>query len=462
LAFRDFIGKPFAKIDPTACHLSAHPIEQDGKTAFTVSHASEDKPATEKTLTVEQVAARHLIKLRDSAADFLGKQISGAVVTVPTDFTAEQRTALEAIGKDAGLPILQLSHEPVSAVQAYAALDLASGKEARDRTIVVADIGATRSDVSIISSRGGLYTLLATAHDDSLGGRLLDDVLVEHFRKEFLKKHKIDIAGNTRALAKMRQQCEITKKTLSASSSATVSVESLAEGIDFHSSINRIRYETLGRPVFGQVADLVISAIHKAGLETFDIGEVVLAGGTANTPKLANNLAELFPESCNVRSPATSAVSLNPAELACLGAAVQASLIADYEHEDVQENTHPVITTVPHLAAAVGIQTSEGFVTVLEQYTPLPSRRTVTVPFASKIEVYEGKAGIKEVEIAESSDEDSDDDDEDERAPRTEKSRTMEAAAKLAEMDITEQGKSVQVMIQVDAESKVTIQCRVV
>ncbi|ORY84423.1 heat shock protein 70 family, partial [Protomyces lactucae-debilis] len=401
LAFRDFIGKPFAKVDPTPCHLSAHPIEKDGFAAFSVSHVVDGQPAKAEVLTVSQVAARHLSKVRDSAADFLGKQIAGAVVTVPTDFSPEQRAALEQIGKDAKLPILQLIHEPVSVVQAYAALDLASGKESQDRTIVVADVGATRSDVSVISCRGGLYTLLATAHDESLGGRLLDDVLVEHFRKEFLKKHKVDIAGNTRALAKMRQQCETTKKTLSASSTATVSVESLADGLDFHSNINRIRYETLGRPVFSQVADLVLAAIKKANLETFDVAEVILAGGTTNTPKLAHNIAELFPESSDIRSPATSNTSLNPAELACLGAAVQASLIADYEQEDVQENTHPVITTVPHLAAAVGVKTADGFVTVLEQYTPLPSRRTVTVPFAKSLEICEGKAGIKEVEIEE-------------------------------------------------------------
>lgn len=412
-------------------------------------------------MSVSDVTARHLIKLRDSAADFLGKTISGVVVTVPTDFTDTQRSALEKIAKDAGIQILQIIHEPVAAVLAYSALDHASGVEMSDKNVVVADIGATRADVSVISVRGGLFTILATQHDYSLGGTMLDDVLVEHFGKEFQKKHKIDISGNVRALAKMKAQCETTKKTLSASSSATVSVESLAEGIDFHSSINRIRYETLGRKVFAQIADLIDSGIKKAGFERFDIQEVLLVGGTAHTPKLASNISHSFPESTLIRTPTTSSPSLNPSELSSLGAAVQASLIADYEEEEVIEGTQAIITAAPHLAAPIGIKHGEEFITVIDVYTPLPSRRTVSVPYSpSKIEVYEGKWDVKSTTLA-PPEPDSEDEDDEPAEPQVVKSRIVVPATKIADVEVSgTAGKTVQVTVQVDVESKVTVSAR--
>lgn len=461
--FRDFIGKTFAEVDPRSCALSAHPVEHNGEAAFKLSIATspEDASPKEQIKTVSEITARHLIKLRDSAADFLGKTISGVVVTVPTDFSDKQRSALEKIAKDAGIQILQIIHEPVAAVLAYSALDHSSGIEMSDKNVVVADIGATRTDITIVSVRGGLFTILATQHDYSLGGTMLDDVLVEHFGKEFQKKHKIDITGNTRALAKMKAQCEVTKKTLSASSSATVSVESLADGLDFHSSINRIRYETLGRKVFGQIADQIDAAIKKAGLENFDINEVLLVGGTSHTPKLASNISYNFPESTQIRSPTTTSPALNPSELASLGAAVQASLIADYEEEEVVEGTQAIITSAPHLAAPIGIKQGSEFITVLDIYTPLPSRRTVTIPYSSsKIEIYEGKLDIRVVTLP-APEPDSEDEDDEPAEPQTEKSRHVVPGTKLAEVEAQgEAGKSIAVMVQVDVESNVTISVR--
>lgn len=383
-------------------------------------------------------------------------------MTVPTDFTDAQRSALEKIAKDAGIQILQIIHEPVAAVLAYAALDHASGVELSDKNVVVADIGATRTDISVISVRGGLFTILAIQHDYSLGGTMLDDVLVDHFGKEFLKKHKIDITGNTRALAKMKAQCEVTKKTLSASSSATVSVESLADGLDFHSSINRIRYETLGRKVFAQIADLIDSGIKKAGLENFDIQEVLLVGGTSHTPKLASNISHNFPESTVIRSPTTTSPSLNPSELASLGAAVQASLIADYEEEEVIEGTQAIITSAPHLAAPIGIKQGNEFITVIDVYTPLPSRRTVNIPYsASKVEIFEGKWDVKTTTLA-APEPDSEDEDDEPQEPETVRSRIVVPGTKIADVEISgSAGQKVSVTVQVDVESKVTISARI-
>ncbi len=201
----------------------------------------------------------------------MGKAISAAVITVPTDFSDQQREALTRSAKDAKLEVLQYINEPVAAVLAY---DARPSDDVPDRVVAVADFGGTRSDVAVIASHGGIYTILATAHDYALGGAQLDQVLIDHFAKEFIKKNKTDPRENPRSLAKLRLEAEATKKALSIGSNASLSVESLADGIDFSSTINRTRYELLAGKVFAGFTRLVEGAIKKAGMDILDIDEV--------------------------------------------------------------------------------------------------------------------------------------------------------------------------------------------
>ena len=262
------VGHSFQSIDPTACHPSAHPVEHESTIAFTVQEHPSEPPST---LTVSEVTTRHFRRLASSASEYLGKKVNAAVVTVPTDFTNSQREALTKAVEKAGLEILQLIQEPVAAVLAY---DARLDATVSDKVVLVADLGGTRSDVAVIASRGGIYTILATAHDYSLGGVQLDQVLIDFFAKEFLKKHKIDPRENKRSLAKLRLEAEATKKALSLGSSASLSVESLAEGIDFNSTINRSRYELLASKVFGDFIRLVESVLQKGDLDVLDVNEV--------------------------------------------------------------------------------------------------------------------------------------------------------------------------------------------
>src|SRR5699024_1762165 len=154
--------------------------------AFTVRDTASETP---NTLTVSEIATRHLLRLKKSASDYLGKEVNAAVITVPSDFTDAQREALIASAKGAGLEVLQLIHEPVAAAPAY---DARPEAVVADKLVVVADLGGTRSDVSVLACRGGMYTTLATAHDYELGGSTLDKIVIDHFAKEFIKKHKSD------------------------------------------------------------------------------------------------------------------------------------------------------------------------------------------------------------------------------------------------------------------------------
>lgn len=258
----------FKSIDPTPCHQSAHPQQSDSTVAFSIRDTASENP---NTVSVSEITTRHFRRLKRSASDYLGKQVNFAVVTVPTDFQDAQREALVQSAKAAGIEVIQLIHEPVAAALAY---DARPEAPVTDKLVVVADLGNTRSDVAVLACRGGMYTILATAHDYELGGSSLDKIIMDHFAKEFIKKHKIDPRENARGLAKLRLEGEAAKKTLSLGTNASLSIESLADGIDFSSTVNRTRFELLSGKIFSQFTGLIDSVIKKAGLDVLDIDEV--------------------------------------------------------------------------------------------------------------------------------------------------------------------------------------------
>ena len=402
-------------------------------------------------------------------------------MTVPTNFSDKQKQALLAAAAAADLEVLQLIHEPVAAALAY---DARAEAEVQDKIVVVADLGGTRSDVAVVASRSGMYTILATVHDYDFHGAALDKVLIDHFSKEFIKKHQIDPRENARSLAKLKAESESTKKTLSLSTNASFSIESLANGIDFTSSINRLRYETIARSVFEGFTRLVDSAVKKAGLGALDIDEVILSGGTSHTPRIATNLGYLFPQTTKILAPATTPAAINPSELNARGAALQASLIQEYEAEDINQSTHAAVTTVPHITNAIGVISlneagEETFVPVVAPETAVPARRTVHVAAPKDggdvlVKIVEGNTHIKvtkpepkakesksaKVEDADEAGDDSDFSDDEEEEEKREK--VWKIGSTLAEAAIrgVKKGGKVEVTILVDANLSVTVTTR--
>jgi molecular chaperone DnaK (HSP70) len=448
----------------------------------------EDPEAAASTLTVSTVTSRHITRLVQSATDFIGSPVTSAVITVPTNFSPSQREALTAACKDSKLEILQLIHEPVAALLAYDARDQQTSHNAApgDKIIVVADLGGTRSDVAVIASRGGMYTTLATAHDYDVGGAALDAALVEYFAKEFLKKHKnaADPRTNARSLAKLTLESEAVKKALSLGTSASLSIESLSDGIDYTCTINRTRFDMLGSKILAAVTRLVLSTVtEKAGLDVLDVTEVVLAGGTSHVPRVASNLASAFPESI-VWAPTTRPKdSINPSELAARGAAIQASLVAEFEPEDVKESCHPVVTATPHTSQALGVMTiiadsgEKGlFVPIIDKDSSVPARRTKIfgVPGAGGdvlIRLCEAKSNVitkviekkvedKKAKVEDDDEDDSDDSDEDEDEEIREKKWTVGKTIAEAAIHGAKKGSKVEVQINIATDMTVTLVAR--
>ncbi|KAJ5156056.1 Ribosome-associated complex subunit SSZ1 [Penicillium capsulatum] len=469
--FRDYLGKEFKSIDPTPCHQSAHPQQSDSTVAFSVRDSPSETP---NSVTVSEVTTRHLRRLKGSAAEFLGQDVNAAVITVPTDFTDAQREALVVSAKAAGIEVLQLIHEPVAAMMAYDARPEAT---VTDKLVVVADLGGTRSDVSVVASRGGMYTILATAHDYELGGASLDQIIIDHFAKEFMKKHKTDPRENARGLAKLKLEGEATRKALSLGTNAQLSIESLADGIDFGSTVNRTRFELLSGKVFGQFTGLIEQVVKKAGLDVLDINEVIFSGGTSHTPKIAQLARNIFPETTTILAPSIVNSAINPSELAVRGAAFQASLVQEFDHEDIEQSIHPMVTVTPHLSKAIGVEFSASsettFQPLLGTETALPARRIAQYSAPKEggdvlVRVCEGSRDIKvtkpepkpkEEKPADDEDSDFDSDEDEEEEIREIVWKTEKPVAELAVKGVKAGGK-VEVMVHVNPDLGLQIAVR--
>ncbi|KAJ5693061.1 Ribosome-associated complex subunit SSZ1 [Penicillium macrosclerotiorum] len=470
--FRDYLGKDFKSIDPTPCHASAHPQQSDSTVAFTIRDTESE---TRNTVTVSEIATRHIRRLKQSASDFLGKEVNAAVITVPTDFTDAQREALVASAKAAGVEVLQLIAEPVAAVMAYDARPEAT---VTDKLVVVADLGGTRSDVAVIACRGGMYTILATAHDYELGGASLDQIIIDHFAKEFIKKHKTDPREDARGLAKLKFEGEGTRKALSLSANAQLSIESLADGIDFGSTVNRTRFELLSGKVFAQFTGLIEQVVKKAELDVLDIDEVIFSGGASHTPKIAQLAANIFPETTTILAPSTSTSAINPSELSARGAAFQASLVQEFDREDIEQSIHPMVTVTPHLSKAIGIEFSSNtdttFQPLLGAETALPARRIAQYSVPKEggdvlVRVCEGARNIKvtkpepkakeEKPAADEDDSDFDSDEDEEEETREIVWKTEKPVAELAVKGVKAGGK-VEVMVHVNPDLGLQIAVR--
>ncbi|BGP31858.1 Hsp70 protein that interacts with Zuo1p [Rhodotorula toruloides] len=412
LAFRNLLGKTYDEVkDVKQPSNSAPVVDSNGVPAFKV-----DIDGTATVLTAHDCAVRFLRVLVSYATDFLGRPITDAVLAIPTDFSDKQTQALLAAAEEAGVHVVQTVPEAAAALTAYAATDLSStdvDKLPIDRNTVVLDVGATSTTATVVAVRDGLFHELASVVDRSLGGDLFDEKLMDWFGKEFTKKTRVPLEkSNHRAQMKLRLAVEITKKSLSASTSAPCSVESLAEGMDFHGTINRTRFDLLAASVYSRILDQVTAALEQAKLDPLQIQEVVLVGGTTKLPTLTNKLYDVFPESTVVSS------QIEPDEVLAKGSALQAqSILATFPPESPNQKdlirasmTEQAVIAPAALSLPLGFvlepelandPANLAFVTLLDQHTPLPARRIVDIPIESDatneviLALWEGEPYIK-------------------------------------------------------------------
>ncbi|KAJ3004385.1 Hsp70 protein that interacts with Zuo1p [Thoreauomyces humboldtii] len=408
--FRNLLGKKFHDEETThhAQQLFMNIVPSSADASYPTYETESYPEGAEEAVCVQhtpqEVAAKYLRTVKETAENFLGNAVEGCVISTPVHFEEAQREALLAAVKEAGFATAHTIHEPVAAALAFdsAAVTTASktsgGQQERslkrDKLVVVLDLGGHQFNVSVLSSNNGLYSVITSVDDERLGGVHFDEVIMDSVAQEFKRKTKMDIGNNRRARSKLHKACEQTKRSLTRQDNAPVSVESLYEGIDYHGTFPRARFEMLAEPLYRRSVQVMQRALDDANVKVEDVDEVLLVGGSSRMPRFLAVTRKQFPDAA-VRS------DVEPDEAVANGCAVQANIILAHPNVDYPASSrHAEVTQAHTLSKSVGLALPDGsFHVVLPARCPVPVRRTLAfaVPATQKevyLAVHEGESKV--------------------------------------------------------------------
>uniref|UniRef100_A0A8D3C6S3 Heat shock 70 kDa protein 14 n=1 Tax=Scophthalmus maximus TaxID=52904 RepID=A0A8D3C6S3_SCOMX len=301
-----------------------------------------------------------------TAQSALGSDVADAVITVPFEFAHAQKRALREAAEAAGFHVLRLIHEPAAALLAYdIGQDCHSGKS----HVLVYKLGGTSLSVTVLQANGGMFRVLNTHTDHSIGGESFTQALAQHLAAEFKRTFKHDVSSNARAMMKLMNGADMAKHSLSTLGSANCFVDSLHDGIDFECNVSRARFELLCSSLFNKSIQPIRALLEQAGLSAGDINKVVLCGGSARIPRLQQMIRDMFPD-------VELLSSAPPDEVIAVGAALQAGLLVGRESLSPEEESVTVdVSATDILVKEVDESGAEVFTVLLPSGTPLPARR---------------------------------------------------------------------------------------
>ncbi len=314
-----------------------------------------------KNMAPPQVSAEVLKKMKKTAEDFLGEEVTEAVITVPAYFNDSQRQATKDAGKIAGLEVKRIINEPTAAALAYG-----MDKERGDRTIAVYDLGGGTFDISVIeiAEVDGEHTfeVLATNGDTFLGGEDFDNRVIQYLAEEFKKEQGIDLKGDALAMQRLKEAGEKAKIELSSSSQTDVNLPYITADATGPKHLNikltRAKLESLVEDLIERSMAPVKQALQDAGLSTSEIDDVILVGGQTRMPKVQESVTAFFGKEPRK--------DVNPDEAVAMGAAIQGAVLAG----DVKDVLLLDVTPL-----SLGIETMGGVMTnLIDKNTTIPTK----------------------------------------------------------------------------------------